>query len=85
VIDDGTLVTVLDQRDGIVWSSPLYRAGGLLFQVWSGKFMSSLAAPEVLPALIGPDGKILDYFLGYTGEESEARLRAAVETVLASI
>ena len=60
VVDDGALVTVVDQRDGIEWSSPLYRAGGLLFQVWAGKFMNSLAAPEVLPALIGLGPTVLD-------------------------
>ncbi len=60
VIDDGAMVTVVDQRDQIVWSSPLYRAGGLLFQVWSGKFMNSLAAPEVLPALIDLGPTVLD-------------------------
>jgi len=53
VVDDGTLVTVVDHGERVEWSSPLYRAGGILFQVWTGKFMNSIAAPEALPPLVG--------------------------------
>ncbi|MEJ2085140.1 MAG: hypothetical protein P8Y44_05595, partial [Acidobacteriota bacterium] len=52
VVDDGTTVTVVDHGKRIEWSSPLYRAGGILFQVWTGKFMNSLAAPDALPPLV---------------------------------
>ncbi len=60
VVDDGVIVTVVDHHDGVEWGSPLYRAGGILFQVWSGKFMNSLAAPEVLPALVGLGPTVLE-------------------------
>ena len=60
VTDDGTLVAVVDHRKQTQWSSPLYRAGGILFQVWTGKFMNSLAAPTVLPALIGLGPTVLE-------------------------
>lgn len=33
--------------------------------------------------LIGRDGRIRDFFYGYTGEESAARLRQAVDAALA--
>ena len=53
VADDGSEVTVIDHGEQIEWGSPLYRAGGILFQVWTGKFMNSLAAPDALPPLVG--------------------------------
>ena len=31
VVDNGSRVSVVDYRDQIEWSSPLYRAGGILF------------------------------------------------------